>query len=67
MSSAISHLSLRNWRNFQEVDVDLRARAFLIGPNASGKSNFLDALALLNRGCLQTARRSPTTWESPST
>ncbi|MCU6500656.1 AAA family ATPase [Rugamonas sp. A1-17] len=38
----IKHLKLRNWRNFHLVDVDLGARVFLIGPNASGKSNFLD-------------------------
>lgn len=38
----ITHLKLRNWRNFHLVDVELGARVFLIGPNASGKSNFLD-------------------------
>jgi predicted ATPase len=43
----ISHISLKNWRNFQLVDVDLRDRVFLVGPNASGKSNFLDALRFL--------------------
>ncbi len=34
----ITHLVLENWRNFTHVDVDLAWRAFLIGPNASGKS-----------------------------
>lgn len=29
------------------MDVDLRDRVFLVGPNASGKSNFLDALRFL--------------------
>ena len=38
----VSHLGLRNWRNFRNVDVPLRNRVFLAGPNASGKSNFLD-------------------------
>lgn len=38
---------LENWRNFQLADVELSSRAFLIGPNASGKSNFLDALRFL--------------------
>jgi predicted ATPase len=33
---------LENWRNFASVDVDLQKRVFLVGPNASGKSNFLD-------------------------
>ncbi|MBN1428205.1 MAG: AAA family ATPase, partial [Anaerolineae bacterium] len=43
----ISNVRLENWRNFQEVDVPLAYRAFLIGPNASGKSNFLDAFRFL--------------------
>ncbi len=38
---------LKNWRNFQEVDVALQHRAFLVGPNASGKSNFLDVFRFL--------------------
>ena len=43
----ISSLKLRNWRNFQRVDVLLEQRTFLIGPNAAGKSNLLDAIRFL--------------------
>lgn len=43
----ITHFSLRNWKNFAKVDMDLQGRAFLVGPNASGKSNFLDAFRFL--------------------
>lgn len=43
----ISHIILKNWRNFRSVEVSLRDRVFLVGPNASGKSNFLDALRFL--------------------
>jgi len=43
----ISHINLENWKNFRKVDVDLSARVFLAGPNASGKSNFLDAFRFL--------------------
>lgn len=43
----ISRLKLKNWRNFRSVDVTLGRRAFLVGPNASGKSNFLDAIRFL--------------------
>jgi predicted ATPase len=43
----ITHLTLNNWRNFSRVDVDLAPRVFLVGPNASGKSNFLDAIRFL--------------------
>jgi predicted ATPase len=38
---------LRNWRNFRDAEVALQRRAFVIGPNASGKSNLLDALRFL--------------------
>ena len=43
----IDHLSLMNWRNFKTVDVSLGNRLFVVGPNASGKSNLLDALRFL--------------------
>ena len=43
----ITRLKLENWRNFTEVDIPLRDRAFIIGPNASGKSNLLDAIRFL--------------------
>ena len=43
----ISHVSLKNWRNFRAVDIKLGNRAFLVGPNASGKSNFLDVFRFL--------------------
>lgn len=43
-------VSLKNWKNFRVVDdVALRDRVFLIGPNASGKSNFLDAILFLRQ------------------
>jgi len=40
-------LRLQNWKNFAAVDVALQNRVFLVGPNASGKSNLLDALRFL--------------------
>lgn len=40
-------IKLTNWRNFRQVEVDLPERAFLIGPNASGKSSFLDVFRFL--------------------
>ncbi|MBI5477256.1 MAG: AAA family ATPase [Deltaproteobacteria bacterium] len=42
-----TRLHLENWRNFLRVDVPLRSRVFLVGPNAAGKSNFLDAFRFL--------------------
>jgi predicted ATPase len=43
----ISRVLLTNWRNFKSVDVSLGKRVFLVGPNASGKSNFLDVFRFL--------------------
>jgi len=41
------HIILSNWRNFTLVDVSLALRMFLVGPNASGKSNLLDVFRFL--------------------
>lgn len=58
----ITRLELRNWRNFKAASADIATSVtYLIGPNASGKSNFLDALRFLRDvakpigGGLQTA------------
>ena len=45
----LTHLTLKNWRNFKQADFDLRDRLFIVGPNASGKSNLLDALRFLRQ------------------
>ena len=42
-----THVHLENWRNFTQVAVDLQRRVFLVGPNASGKSNLLDVFRFL--------------------
>jgi predicted ATPase len=44
----VRRITLKNWMNFRSLDsVELSDRVFVIGPNASGKSNFLDALRFL--------------------
>ncbi len=43
----ISQIDLFSWKNFRKVNVSIPERVFLVGPNASGKSNFLDALRFL--------------------
>ncbi len=43
----VTKLILKNWRNFRSVDVELRPRVFVAGPNASGKSNLLDVFVFL--------------------
>lgn len=57
----VTRVVLHNWKNFKRVDIRLGDRIFLVGPNASGKSNFLDALRFLHEvarpGGLQNAVR----------
>ena len=43
----ISNIRVKNWRNFQSLDLPLRNVSYVLGPNASGKSNLLDALRFL--------------------
>ncbi len=47
----VTHLKLKNWRNFRNVDVPLHERTYLLGANASGKSNFLDVFRFLRDVC----------------
>jgi predicted ATPase len=52
MSEAIkpvrfANIRLQNWKNFAACDVAIGRRVFLVGPNASGKSNFLDLFRFL--------------------
>ncbi len=59
----VKRLKLTNWFNFRDVDVALRAHTFIIGANASGKSNLLDvfrflrSVAQVDGGGLQRALR----------
>ncbi|WP_426020262.1 AAA family ATPase [Brevundimonas sp. DWR2-3-1b1] len=43
----VNRIILGNWRNFRSINVGLRERQFVVGPNAAGKSNFLDAFRFL--------------------
>lgn len=47
MQMQVKRISLKNWRNFQDVDVALKSRTIIVGANASGKSNFLDVFRFL--------------------
>lgn len=56
----ISQIELLNWKNFKKANVSLAERVFIVGSNASGKSNFLDALRFVRElailgGGLQSA------------
>jgi len=44
----ITRVRLKNWRNFRDAEVpDFADVTYVLGPNASGKSNFVDALRFL--------------------
>jgi predicted ATPase len=47
MGARFTRLILSNWRNFKKVDTPLGLRTFVVGPNASGKTNLLDAFRFL--------------------
>jgi predicted ATPase len=43
----ITRVNLSNWRNFKALEFRIRNRLFIVGPNASGKSNLLDLFRFL--------------------
>jgi predicted ATPase len=43
----ITRVEASNWRNFKSLDFELGSRLFIVGPNASGKSNLLDLFRFL--------------------
>jgi len=43
----ITKLKLKNWKNFQEAEINLRECTYLLGANALGKSNLLDVFRFL--------------------
>ena len=45
----IKRIKIRNYKSLRDVDVVLEPLSVLFGPNAAGKSNFIDALQLLSR------------------
>lgn len=54
----ITQLQLEHWKSYEHADLQIDPLTVLIGTNASGKSNALDALAFLSRvanGSLLTA------------
>ncbi|RAM61398.1 AAA family ATPase [Herbaspirillum rubrisubalbicans] len=43
----ITKIDIKNWRNFKNLRVPLNKRTYIIGANASGKSNLLDVFRFL--------------------
>lgn len=45
----IRRIHIQRYKSLRDVDVKLKPLSVLFGPNAAGKSNFIDALQLLSR------------------
>ena len=43
----VTRIKLKNWRNFRTFDAPMRDVTYILGPNASGKSNLLDVFRFL--------------------
>ncbi len=57
-SMRIRSLILKNWMNYQKLEInELQDLVFVIGPNACGKSNLLDALRFLRDVALPAGMR----------
>ncbi|MGD0520371.1 MAG: AAA family ATPase [Terracidiphilus sp.] len=45
----IKRIHIENYKSLRQVEVSLKPLSVLFGPNAAGKSNFIDSLQLLSR------------------
>lgn len=59
----LKRIRIRGYKSFADLSVELGPLTVLLGPNASGKSNFLDALQLLSR--LGTSRTLKEAFDPP--
>lgn len=59
----LKRIKIKGYKSLVDVDVNLRPLSVLFGPNAVGKSNFLDALQLLSR--IATSRTLKDAFEPP--
>ena len=59
----LKRIKIKGYKSLVDVDVSLRPLSVLFGPNAAGKSNFLDALQLLSR--IATSRTLKDAFEPP--
>jgi len=65
----VTHLSLRNWRNYHQLNLELQPGTTLFyGPNAAGKTSLLEALFFLatTRSPRTSADRELIGWDAPA-
>ncbi|MEU8262455.1 AAA family ATPase [Micromonospora sp. NPDC048999] len=56
--SRISRVRIRNYKSIAECDVTLEPLTLIVGPNGTGKSNFLDAMAFVSDAVTSTPQRA---------
>ncbi|MFZ5516834.1 MAG: AAA family ATPase [Candidatus Zhuqueibacterota bacterium] len=59
----LKRIRIKGYKSFKNLDVSLKNLSILFGPNASGKSNFLDAMQLLSR--IATSRTLKEAFDPP--
>ena len=59
----LKRIHIRGYKSLEDVEVNLSQLVVLFGPNAAGKSNFLDALQLLSK--LGTSRTLKEAFDPP--
>lgn len=57
----LTKLRIKNFKRFDTAEIDLRQSVVFIGPNNSGKTTALQALALWDAGCKQWLAKRPAT------
>jgi DNA replication and repair protein RecF len=50
MRSALTHVTLTDFRSYDHADLAIAGTAYLFGPNGAGKTNFLEAISYLAPG-----------------
>ncbi|MFX0174396.1 MAG: AAA family ATPase [Candidatus Hodarchaeota archaeon] len=61
MEIKLTGISIRNFKSFEDAHVDLDQFNVLVGPNLSGKSNFIDVFRFLKEAFNLTTPYDPTT------
>jgi predicted ATPase len=59
----LKRIQIRGYKSLNNMDISLKPLSVLFGPNAAGKSNFLDVLQLLSR--IVTSRNLKSAFEPP--
>ena len=60
METSIKKIEIKNYKSLEDVSVGLGKFNVIIGPNMSGKSNFLDSLRFLSQATAGPTNELPT-------